>query len=417
MASTMVTTGNFPVPVPTAQALSITIDPVRLRCDRMIADMTDPHWTPSDANKHTDAARVHHFARMIPRNHSPFINVIEVMSYGCKIAVTKDDDAKWAALLKVMVKSTPPIDPIWIMDIFEVFANNMPFMWEIVNVLVSVPQAVIHFATFVQKHAGQSRIADLGKVKESLRHFVRSWTIRTPGEDPLVVSLEPTGKQSKGQLGFNSLWTAHLLTPRERLEEFEREPNHFCTQVQLSLTTIDANSWPTMVYSEDTPYNPDNRVQGFFESELLIGVYRSLFTGHQTAFGPPAITGKGRASISREYGLSYVTRERIAYIATMVRFALSDTAVWCDLQGAFSGKAFYDLIVDILDPQTVLGAQKLAFWQRKVYGGQTSFDQGSSATPALKRADGFANEAELIKAQFAQQLVAHEDDRSTSGPI
>ncbi|KAG1893345.1 uncharacterized protein F5891DRAFT_963076, partial [Suillus fuscotomentosus] len=196
-----------------------------------------------------------------------------------------------------------------------------------------------------------------GDDSAGLKRAVADWLMeRTPTPNP------PIHKQNKSGRGFYHDVMGELLCPVDYT---------VTGAIQLSIRDyhpdfhITACSWPLFLY-KDGCYNPQNPTKDLFKGELLVKVFKRVFTSPSSTDEEQCRTW---CDISTLVNMRSIQPQAIAYISVQLRFALSSSGSWRVVDDEFNNQEFYDNIVDYLEfPPTPEAAKEvddlLLWWNR-----------------------------------------------------
>ncbi|KAI0374976.1 hypothetical protein BV20DRAFT_405450 [Pilatotrama ljubarskyi] len=233
-------------------------------------------------------------------------------------------------------------------------------------------------------------------------------------------------KLQKYQRGWNNTYTARLLCPQDMLHEFDKDPDAFCIAVLAGDKDITAAQYPCYLYDqklvEEAP--EDATEPGFLLSPLLLGFYKRVWTGRNSAFRTGARLGNtpGKPPISRTYNISRVHPRTIAYVAVLMRFVLSSQHQFqtVDDVGEFNNSEFFERIARLFrDPETPWCKEILAWWDREVYGavsGTSKRKPGAAKETAADRLERL-QKAERKQRRQAQREKSQHPSGSASPPL
>lgn len=140
------------------------------------------------------------------------------------------------------------------------------------------------------------------------------------------------------------------------------------TTVQQGITNgtipVPAEDLCNLCYAEDK-FNPADVGEGFMRNDLLIDAALHIWRGPTFAKGKQRTTKRGNA---QRLGIDKITVPAIAYVAVLVRFALSSQTVW-NTASDFDYSTFYYTIVDTLeDMEEEELDELLTWWNEKFFG-------------------------------------------------
>lgn len=84
-----------------------------------------------------------------------------------------------------------------------------------------------------------------------------------------IAPLQPRTK--KDQRGFTHHSTARLLCPRSLRDDFDKDRDGFCRDVENGTIIISHDDWPSFLYPEDD-YNPDSIDENLLRGPFLLSV-------------------------------------------------------------------------------------------------------------------------------------------------
>ncbi|KAF9470082.1 hypothetical protein BDN70DRAFT_940093 [Pholiota conissans] len=116
------------------------------------------------------------------------------------------------------------------------------------------------FAHQIMLAANSARAEDTSSCRKATPEYILS--LKHTDEERLM--------EKKSNRGWNNLITARLLCPFKRLEDFDKNPKLFMTNVNDMTTKIKASQWPSFLYAEDAVYDSQNIDKGLFRSNTMI---------------------------------------------------------------------------------------------------------------------------------------------------
>ncbi|KAG8917209.1 hypothetical protein FRC01_002600, partial [Tulasnella sp. 417] len=176
----------------------------------------------------------------------------------------------------------------------------------------------------------------------------------------------PIAKNQKCTRGFKHHVTGDLLCP-PRLDWTDRTVRQ---QLKDEVTRPKVKEYPKFLYAENTIQEGDV-FEGLFRGPLLMKAAKHIFIGPSSADSQDTSSRSTRQGNAALNGMTKVSRETIAYIATMVRFALSsDESFGADPTRCFDIYAFYRSIVNMLEMPDIQTDVKelLEFWDQTLFG-------------------------------------------------
>ncbi|KAF6741164.1 hypothetical protein DFP72DRAFT_1084751 [Ephemerocybe angulata] len=233
------------------------------------------------------------------------------------------------------------------------------------RVMRSSDQELHYIADMFRKGAAASR----GDDTKSLKSVIIDWI--TPQGGSLV---PPLSRNVKSDRGYYHFTTGNLLCPAVL--------NWNDESVRRSLRSgeivVTGDTWPQFLYigyklNEELPWD------GFLRSDLLVSAFKHVFTSPSSVEREVRATRSGNAEL---HGMKSVTIASLAYIATMVRFALSSNAVFTRNDKATASEVFYRDLINFLEKDTEKRELEalLVWWNVKIF---PAYHKGSDEVPAL----------------------------------
>ncbi|KAG8989785.1 hypothetical protein FRB90_002070 [Tulasnella sp. 427] len=179
----------------------------------------------------------------------------------------------------------------------------------------------------LDKGASTARSDDVSSLKKAIVDFL-------PACDP------PISRNSKTRRGFNHPYIGSLLCPTS----LDWNDDEIRRELRDEVITVKHTLWPPFLY-RDYAIDPDDLLDGLFESSVLLKAARHIFISPSSADEEGSrSTRAGNAALN---GMTRVTPASIAYVATQVRFALSSDMVFGRKikPAQFDLYAFYDNII------------------------------------------------------------------------
>lgn len=233
--------------------------------------------------------------------------------------------------------------------IYVKLLNLIPGLKEII--LDADPDEVTEVCASIQKGTNGGRADDT----KGLKPAIIDWISPEDGE-PLRPKLP---RNSKIERGFHHPRTGFLLCPisMDWADEEVRE------QLRNKEISVSGEDWPVFLF-RDEKFDSEEPWRGLLRSRLLVLAYKHVFTSPSSADDHSRATRSGNA---RLHGMTRVTAASIAYIATQVRFALSDAAQFCRSDYDTDSETFYTSLLDLLeDPEEEEEVTALIAWWNKV---------------------------------------------------
>ncbi|KAH6893813.1 hypothetical protein BKA70DRAFT_1118743, partial [Coprinopsis sp. MPI-PUGE-AT-0042] len=185
----------------------------------------------------------------------------------------------------------------------------------------------------------------------------------TKGLKPAVIDWITEGKQHESMLrrnakagrGYQNDITGRLLCPVgvEWDDPLQREAlkNHE--------VVVTGTQWPHFIY-EDEACDPEDPWKGLLKNTLLVKAFKFIFLSPSSVDGDRGATRAGNA---RLHGMTKVTKASLAYVATLVRFALSSATVFSRTDEEMDSETFYNSLLEFLeDPEEQEEAEALLDW-------------------------------------------------------
>ncbi|KIJ50057.1 hypothetical protein M422DRAFT_65783 [Sphaerobolus stellatus SS14] len=184
-----------------------------------------------------------------------------------------------------------------------------------------------------------------------------------------LYTFEPPLNKKKGTRGYNHFQAGRLLLPHSRIAEYDTDAE-FRTRLKAGTEVMNPRDYSIFLY-EDHIVNEFNILDGFLRGKMLVRAFRMVFQG------PSSVDGKGPSARATKKGnaernsMIKITIPAIAYIATLVHFALDSTASFTagGDHGNFDNNAFYRSIIDLLmvPPMAPFRKELLKWWNNQVF--------------------------------------------------
>ncbi|KAH8981631.1 hypothetical protein EDB92DRAFT_1952984 [Lactarius akahatsu] len=183
------------------------------------------------------------------------------------------------------------------------------------------------------------------------------------------INWEPAFPRSRHLMGFNHLTSGQLLCPVTLDWDNTNVREQLCRGVQdVTAADLPYFLWPKGAFEIQDPY------KGFLRSDLLVMAYKHVFISPSSAKVANRSTRGGNAAL---HNISWVTFESVAYIATVVRFALSNDPVFVPggqdpVTGQQSGFPYRDFYRELLIHKGFLEVEEelellLQWWNEKIF--------------------------------------------------
>ncbi|KAM6489182.1 hypothetical protein JOM56_015352 [Amanita muscaria] len=290
-----------------------------------------------------------------------------------------------------------------------VFEQIVPLVPNFVSILSEVrknPQTFENFVYTLGKAAGSARNSDVHGFKTFMCKYI------APNEESKSRYLIPDASK-KTMWGWHNTVTARYLCPMRLISKFDENPDLFREDVQAGRRMIKASSFPMFLY-DTSKYDPNNMYSGLFQGHLLVKFYCHVFTSPSS--WDKGIRNGGKPARGIANGLKAPTPRTIAYIAMMLRWALSSLTKFEEKDQDFCLVEFYRSILltfnERMDFSNIYELNEddaewvdstLRWWQGMV--------------PALKRGvinhdnqDPEEEESDLFRLRAARKTKAEVDD-------
>ncbi|KAJ3502959.1 hypothetical protein NMY22_g18413 [Coprinellus aureogranulatus] len=232
------------------------------------------------------------------------------------------------------------------------------------RILKASPEELHYVADMIAKGSSGARADDT----KSLKSVIIDWiTPRGGALNP------PLSRNVKTDRGFYHDATGELLCPAT----LDWKDPSIKTQLKSGEISVSGDVWPVFLY-RDHKFNPDNPWDGLLQGKLLVSAYKHVFTSPSSVDQETRATRSGNAEL---HGMTSVSIPSIAYIATLVRFALGSSAVFCRNDRTTDSERFYKSIVDWLEsPEEHEEVQSLInWWNRKIFPAHHTDGQNGKA--------------------------------------
>lgn len=258
----------------------------------------------------------------------------------------------------------PKDDPQW--DLFNAILDSIPGSKR----KLTDDKWVAATARLLDKGGSSARSDDVSSLKKAIVDFL-------PPCDP------PIQRTSKTRRGFNHPYLGSLLCP----STLDWNDEAIRRELRDETMTVKHNAYPPFLY-RDYKIDPDDLLEGLFESSVLLKVARHIFVAPSSADEEcMRSTRTGNAALN---GMTKITPATIAYVATQVRFALSSDTVFGRRakNHQFDLYAFYDNILMLLNRPEMEDRTQLIldFWTENVFGTHSDAeydDDGGTAAAIL----------------------------------
>ncbi|PPQ78642.1 hypothetical protein CVT24_002096 [Panaeolus cyanescens] len=241
--------------------------------------------------------------------------------------------------------------------------------------------------------ANQARSNDIFSLKDK---FLQYLALEVPAGSKIPV------KPDKSDRGFTNQYTAQLLIPAVLRSEFDDDPERFMAEVLNGTPQeaggkdifVDETEFPSFMWPENgfIP-GPENQDKDFFRSEILVRVFRHIFTTPSSALkNLDDIITKSVQGMTKKEKMTTVTPASIAYACVMLRHAVTTATVWTQDDRSFNYQRYFEIIISLFDTKDEDAdvewvEDTIKWWNIKVFGkASPDYDDSSEAARSKKRA-------------------------------
>ncbi|GJE96475.1 hypothetical protein PsYK624_126720 [Phanerochaete sordida] len=328
---------------------------------------------------------LHDAGKQVGRNHDLFLDMFKVVSAGMPLHNVSEENVPEVLERYENLKVMTPARRAELVQGYQKLLVAVPPLQKELMVAESDDSAISGIVLVLTSARGMARREDCEKLRYAVVEIMsRVLKPEHLTDDPLRVS-----ESNKGRRGFNHHTTARLLVPRSKRDEYDVNPDKYRADVKTKKITITAKEMPSFLYPEDL-YDSGEVDRWLFHSDLFILTYSLVWAGKRSvASDTPSGARLGRRPIG--YKSKNVTAERVAYVATLLRFSLSSQEVWAEVDGAFSNSHFYSTIRRLFRDDQEWATPTLKHIEREVWGALAQDDvqddsDGFMATVAAQRA-------------------------------
>ncbi|KAI0645419.1 hypothetical protein C8Q79DRAFT_964478 [Trametes meyenii] len=256
---------------------------------------------------------------------------------------------------------------------FTVIKEYLPGFEEHAEYLRERPDLVGKLGKWMATVAGKARSSDITRVKAALFKTAR---------------LTDAALQRKTNRGFRHTETGRLLCPVKLLADFDDDPEGFCRKVYNmhdDRPRVAGGDWPAFMYDMRL-YVPGKLKPGFLKSQLLLDIFKVVFTGPASAdarndYGPHA-RAKGKPPLSCKLQIREAAITTIVYIASLTRFALNTQTEWAEADGEWDGWDFAESIMTCMLRDPAWQEELTEWYTERVYGGVSNDTPATSSEPS-----------------------------------
>ncbi|KIJ53754.1 hypothetical protein M422DRAFT_241997 [Sphaerobolus stellatus SS14] len=256
--------------------------------------------------------------------------------------------------------------------------------------------SLLDLARLLDKKCGDTRNEDVQRIKDNAQLL-----------QPRSCSFNPSiMHEEKSKRGFNHPQIARFVCPITWLNQFDND-NDFKQKLRDGKVRPMLHDLPFFIFDKDT-FDMDNLFESFICNTMLIHTRRMIFIGPKAAYtGIPSAQqgGKGNAARNR---VKHMTVGTLAYLATIVYFALRSDATFHAGGGEdFDYAEFYrGLVMTMTEDATPEQLKELLlWWDRKVfpnYADQFSEDEEDMEPVVSIMISGHG----LLKAQLCKAALS-----------
>ncbi|KAF8490296.1 hypothetical protein JB92DRAFT_3147897 [Gautieria morchelliformis] len=219
---------------------------------------------------------------------------------------------------------------------------------------------------------------DVKRVKDHARYL-------HPTSNPFSPPLSITDKVTRG---FRHPQLARLICPLGWLAEFD-DSEIFCQQLADGKKLAHPHDWPLFLFDEET-FDMEDLFKSFLRNEILVRAWRLIFQGPSTLDGHPSPNAKrGNACIN---GMKKVTVAALAYVATLVYFALSSQEKFRPRGDGhtFDFYTFYCGLITCMNEDATAKDHDaiLLWWNKQVFPNHMQTDNEGHANPPAQTGRG-----------------------------
>ncbi|KAG9118758.1 hypothetical protein FRC07_006564 [Ceratobasidium sp. 392] len=254
-----------------------------------------------------------------------------------------------------------------------------------------------HFLRNVRKKLTEgcsgAKAEDNCKVKNALAH-VWKW-------DPPLKDLP------KASRGLNHPGCAELLAPITVNMEDEEERRQF---VECNNPPMLAKHWPGCIYKGGRG-NAKEPSKGLLQGELMVATAKIIVKSPSSVLPStsvrPGAPKRGRKGVATKYHMTKVTPAFLAYVAVILRFALSSEETFNEDGGTFDYTEFYSQLCEYLESpkfrtktDTLIDWWNRALFPDSLHIDEDTGDSGGAHTGMLA----------LLEAEAEEEAIGDESD-------
>ncbi|KZP21867.1 hypothetical protein FIBSPDRAFT_910647 [Athelia psychrophila] len=236
---------------------------------------------------------------------------------------------------------------------FETLLKQVPKLTE--RLADGSEEEVAHIAAMLQKGISTARADDT----KGLKGAVLDWITAKGHKSDL-------SRHIKSDRGFHNDRTGELLCPAA----WDWKDDKIRKGLDSGELAVPGEHWPMFVYAGYI-YDSTQPLLGLFKSAILVSGYKHIFTSPSSVDREPKATRSGNARMNR---MNEVTFASIAYVATMVRFAMSSSACFSRTDYVTDSEKFYKTVMELFNDtraRTRMNELK-TWWNIKIFPGSAT---------------------------------------------
>uniref|UniRef100_A0A8H8CJA8 Uncharacterized protein n=1 Tax=Psilocybe cubensis TaxID=181762 RepID=A0A8H8CJA8_PSICU len=298
------------------------------------------------------------FARFYTRSEDLFVNWYSVIDKGFADMggtygenITEEMDVKYAGELSTFQRMK---------DDIKCFNMDMQYFLKYTDRKDDLAKAM--FAA-----SGAARSEDISSLTDKIIIYINE------GDPDHKVLPEISAKLKKSETrGFNHLVLGRILCPARLVHQFDADPAAFLLKLADGTINILPTDMPNLLWPCDQ-YDPDHTDFKMFQSEILVMVWKHIFTSPTSALKDEPGQTKTRSSQAKMHHMESVTIGSIAYAASMYRYVISSIEDWRIEEKLFKRDKFFQHMVKMFDNDPIDGDPEwvqdtLEWWNSQVFG-------------------------------------------------
>ncbi|KAF8532286.1 hypothetical protein JB92DRAFT_3244319 [Gautieria morchelliformis] len=225
---------------------------------------------------------------------------------------------------------------------------------------------------------------------EDVKHVKDHAQYLRPTSNPFSPPLSITDKVIRG---FRHPQLAHLIRPLGWLAEFD-DSEIFRQQLADGKKLAHPHDWPLFLFDEET-FDMEDLFKSFLCNEMLVQAWRLIFQGPSALDGHPSPNAKrGNACLN---GMKKVTVAALAYVATLVYFALSSQETFRPRGNGhtFDFYTFYSGLITCVNEDAMAKDHDaiLLWWNKQAFPNHMHTDNKGHANPPAQTGRGLQAQA------------------------